>query len=68
MASRNDIQTPMLNNDNEQGKDQAAKDNDTDYLQRAKWLRAAAFGADDGLVSVASLMMNIGLLKRTSKP
>jgi len=30
------------------------------YSQRAPWLRAGVLGANDGLVSVASLMMGVG--------
>lgn len=30
------------------------------YSQRAQWLRAGVLGANDGLVSVASLMMGVG--------
>ncbi|KAE7999709.1 hypothetical protein FH972_004114 [Carpinus fangiana] len=35
-------------------------DNNVDYFQRAQWLRAALLGANDGLVSVTSLMMGVG--------
>ncbi|KAI4296309.1 hypothetical protein L6164_036277 [Bauhinia variegata] len=38
-------------------------ENDIDYSQRAQWLRAAVLGANDGLVSVASLMMGVGAVK-----
>ncbi|XP_019170084.1 PREDICTED: vacuolar iron transporter homolog 4-like [Ipomoea nil] len=31
-----------------------------DYSKRAQWLRAAVLGANDGLLSVASLMMGVG--------
>ncbi|XP_057803937.1 vacuolar iron transporter homolog 4-like [Salvia miltiorrhiza] len=34
-----------------------------DYAGRAQWLRAAVLGADDGLLSVASLMMGIGAIR-----
>ncbi|XWS37349.1 hypothetical protein CRYUN_Cryun19dG0035200 [Craigia yunnanensis] len=34
-----------------------------DYSQRAQWLRAAVLGANDGLVSVASLMMGVAAVK-----
>ncbi|KAK2383609.1 Protein ccc1 [Trifolium repens] len=37
-----------------------------DYWQRAQWLRAAVLGANDGLVSVASLMMGVGAVKTDS--
>ena len=35
-----------------------------DYSQRAQWLRAAVLGANDGLVSVSSLMMGVGAVKK----
>lgn len=38
-----------------------------DYSQRAQWLRAAVLGANDGLVSVASLMMGVGAVKTDIK-
>nr|AFK46620.1 unknown [Lotus japonicus] len=38
--------------------------NNIDYPQRAQWLRAAVLGANDGLVSVASLMMGVGAVKK----
>lgn len=34
-----------------------------DYSKRSQWLRAAVLGANDGLVSVASLMMGVGAFK-----
>ncbi|KAK8951428.1 hypothetical protein KSP39_PZI003594 [Platanthera zijinensis] len=37
--------------------------NDINYSQRAQWLRAAVLGANDGLVSTASLMMGVGAVK-----
>ncbi|XP_027348404.1 nodulin-21-like [Abrus precatorius] len=41
--------------------------NYVDYSQRAQWLRAAVLGASDGLVSVSSLMMGVGAVKRDVK-
>ncbi|CAA7392029.1 unnamed protein product [Spirodela intermedia] len=38
-----------------------------DYLARANWLRAAVLGANDGLVSVASLMVGVGAVNQTAK-
>ncbi|XP_061364554.1 vacuolar iron transporter homolog 4-like [Gastrolobium bilobum] len=38
-----------------------------DFSQRAQWLRAAVLGANDGLVSVASLMMAIGAVRTDVK-
>ncbi|XP_068663960.1 vacuolar iron transporter homolog 4-like [Aristolochia californica] len=40
---------------------------ETDYSQRANWLRAAVLGANDGLVSTASLMMGVGAIKTDTK-
>ncbi|GMJ06769.1 hypothetical protein like AT3G43660 [Hibiscus trionum] len=41
--------------------------NGFDYSQRAQWLRAAVLGANDGLVSVASLMMGVASVKEDIK-
>ncbi|KAI3985502.1 hypothetical protein MKX01_033816 [Papaver californicum] len=38
-----------------------------DYAQSAQWLRAAVLGANDGLVSTASLMMGVGAVKEDTK-
>ncbi|XP_047937832.1 vacuolar iron transporter homolog 4-like [Salvia hispanica] len=38
-----------------------------DYSKREKWLRAAVLGANDGLLSTASLMMEIGAVRRDAK-
>ncbi|CAH9112235.1 unnamed protein product [Cuscuta epithymum] len=37
------------------------------YAKRAPWLRAAVLGANDGLVSTASLMMGVGAVKQDIK-
>ncbi|XP_072988578.1 vacuolar iron transporter homolog 2-like [Typha latifolia] len=37
------------------------------YLARAQWLRAAVLGANDGLVSVASLMIGVGAVNQSAK-
>lgn len=42
--------------------------NNVDYFQRAQWLRAAVLGANDGLITVASLMMGVGSVKKDIKP
>ncbi|KAG9444365.1 hypothetical protein H6P81_015705 [Aristolochia fimbriata] len=39
---------------------------ETDYSRRANWLRAAVLGANDGLVSTASLMMGVGAIKTST--
>ncbi|KAJ4965996.1 hypothetical protein NE237_017845 [Protea cynaroides] len=38
-----------------------------DYSKRAQWLRAAVLGANDGLVSTASLMMGVGAVRQDIK-
>ncbi|XP_047312620.1 vacuolar iron transporter homolog 2-like [Impatiens glandulifera] len=38
-----------------------------DYSQRSQWLRAAVLGANDGLITVASLMMGVGAVKEDVK-
>ncbi|XP_004516646.1 vacuolar iron transporter homolog 2-like [Cicer arietinum] len=40
---------------------------DFDYSKRSQWLRAAVLGANDGLVSTASLMMGVGAVKHDIK-
>ncbi|CAL5026225.1 unnamed protein product [Urochloa decumbens] len=49
--------------------DPCGGDNDSgvDYMARAQWLRAAVLGANDGLVSVASLMIGVGAVNATRK-
>lgn len=37
------------------------------YLARAQWLRAAVLGANDGLVSVASIMIGVGAANTTKR-
>uniref|UniRef100_A0ACD5WQS3 Uncharacterized protein n=1 Tax=Avena sativa TaxID=4498 RepID=A0ACD5WQS3_AVESA len=38
-------------------------DDDVDFAGRANWLRAAVLGANDGLVSTASLMLGVSAVK-----
>ncbi|KAG6406803.1 hypothetical protein SASPL_134414 [Salvia splendens] len=40
---------------------------ETDYTARSHWLRASTLGANDGLVSISSLMMGIGATRAGSK-
>ncbi|XP_031495632.1 vacuolar iron transporter homolog 1-like [Nymphaea colorata] len=47
--------------------DTVAKEEPFDYSQRAQWLRAAALGANDGLVSVASLMLGVSAVNQSVK-
>ncbi|OEL33521.1 Vacuolar iron transporter-like protein 5 [Dichanthelium oligosanthes] len=42
-------------------------DDDDDLSQRANWLRAAVLGANDGLVSTASLMLGVGAVKADAR-
>ncbi|PRQ24745.1 putative Ccc1 family protein [Rosa chinensis] len=45
-----------------------SQDNDDfDYSKRSQWLRAAVLGANDGLISTASLMMGVGAVKQDIK-
>ncbi|XP_022897287.1 vacuolar iron transporter homolog 4-like [Olea europaea var. sylvestris] len=54
-------------NPNHAQKNQCNFSKDFDYSQRAQWLRAAVLGANDGLVSIASLMMGIGAVKEDAE-
>ncbi|KAL7125106.1 hypothetical protein ABFS83_14G093400 [Erythranthe nasuta] len=58
MASANQVQITIP-------KDNADRNEveEFDYSQRSQWLRAAILGANDGLVSIASLMMGVGAVK-----
>ncbi|CAN6686933.1 unnamed protein product [Malus baccata var. baccata] len=38
-----------------------------DYSKRSQWLRAAVLGANDGLISTASLMMGVGAVRQDIK-
>ncbi|KAE9603254.1 hypothetical protein Lal_00008320 [Lupinus albus] len=71
LVSLNNVGSVVPKNENEmeQNQTQMSKDKNTniDYTQRAQWLRAAVLGANDGLVSVASLMMGVGAVKRDVK-
>ncbi|EEF31894.1 vacuolar iron transporter homolog 1 [Ricinus communis] len=69
-ASLNSTKFPLaVHNDVEQQittLELEAKDN-FDYSKRAQWLRAAVLGANDGLVSIGSLMMGVGAIKQDIK-
>ncbi|TKY59541.1 Vacuolar iron transporter-like 4 [Spatholobus suberectus] len=63
--SPNHVEIPIHANGVEPKPSQEAEEsNIIDYSQRAQWLRAAVLGANDGLVSVASLMMGVGAVKK----
>jgi VIT1/CCC1 family predicted Fe2+/Mn2+ transporter len=63
-----DARFPLPGHDFEQ---QATSDivetKDFDYSKRSQWLRAAVLGANDGLVSIGSLMMGVGAVKQDVK-
>ncbi|TKY71455.1 Vacuolar iron transporter-like 4 [Spatholobus suberectus] len=64
-ASPSKVKDPskMLNSDVEgQGEEKGF-----DYAKRAQWLRAAVLGANDGLLSTASLMMGVGAVREDVK-
>ncbi|XP_043692973.1 vacuolar iron transporter homolog 4-like [Telopea speciosissima] len=42
-------------------------DGGINYIQRAQWLRAAVLGANDGLISVSSMMLGVGAVKQDVK-
>lgn len=63
---------PTTNNNmaDEENQDQVPQENEPttfDYSKRAQWLRAAVLGANDGLVSTASLMIGVGAVKQEVK-
>ncbi|PIN21212.1 putative membrane protein [Handroanthus impetiginosus] len=47
--------------------DDLEQNKEFDYSKRSQWLRAAVLGANDGLVSTASLMMGVGAVKQDIK-
>ncbi|KAL8466926.1 hypothetical protein ACS0TY_035849 [Phlomoides rotata] len=59
MANPNQI-NPKLPLDIEQNQE-------FDYSKRSQWLRAAVLGANDGLISTASLMLGVGAVKQDIK-
>ncbi|KAA0054933.1 hypothetical protein IC582_004641 [Cucumis melo] len=56
-----------LNNLEQQQSTLEIQTKEFDYSKRAQWLRAAVLGANDGLVSTASLMMGVGAVKQDIK-
>ncbi|GLJ22916.1 hypothetical protein SUGI_0432290 [Cryptomeria japonica] len=47
--------------------DDGEDENNMDFRNRAQWLRAAVLGANDGLLTTASLMMGVGAVKKNAK-
>ena len=66
-TSLNDAKCALPINDVEQQAALEIETEDFDYSKRAQWLRAAVLGANDGLVSTASLMMGVGAVKQDIK-
>ncbi|KAL1534302.1 Vacuolar iron transporter 2.1 [Salvia divinorum] len=48
-------------------KDLPKMEEEINYSERAQWLRAAVLGANDGLVTVASLILGVGALKHDAR-
>ncbi|KAL2231450.1 vacuolar iron transporter homolog 4 [Sesamum indicum] len=67
MAASNDVQIVTIPKDsvdqNQCNLSVVPEVEEFDYSKRAQWLRAAVLGANDGLVSIASLMMGVGAVK-----
>lgn len=66
-SSLNQAKFVHQNNDLEQQETLEVETKDYDYSKRSQWLRAAVLGANDGLVSTASLMMGVGAVKQDIK-
>ncbi|KFK39821.1 hypothetical protein AALP_AA3G292800 [Arabis alpina] len=61
------VELPETNSTKHQKSRPREEKQEVDYMQRAQWLRAALLGANDGLVTVASLMMGVGSIKEDVK-
>ncbi|XAR62471.1 hypothetical protein NMG60_11017228 [Bertholletia excelsa] len=66
-ASLNDPKFTIPIHDVEQPATPVLQEKDFNYSKRSQWLRAAVLGANDGLVSTASLMMGVGAVKQDIK-
>ncbi|MCD7447799.1 hypothetical protein HAX54_035276 [Datura stramonium] len=64
MAALNHVQITIPKEEENQNQ---VPEEDFDYSRRAQWLRAAVLGANDGLVSTASLMMGVGAVQKDVK-
>lgn len=62
-----DARFPLPDQDFEQQATSEVETKDFDYSKRSQWLRAAVLGANDGLVSIGSLMMGVGAVKQDLK-
>ncbi|KAH6829871.1 Vacuolar iron transporter family protein [Perilla frutescens var. hirtella] len=62
MAAPNQLQIE-ISKENAISSNLPNREEEIDYSGRAQWIRAAVLGANDGLVSIASLMMGVGALQ-----
>lgn len=62
-----DARFPLPGQDFEQQATPEVETKVFDYSKRSQWLRAAVLGANDGLVSIGSLMMGVGAVKQDLK-
>ncbi|XVF64349.1 hypothetical protein PTKIN_Ptkin09bG0162300 [Pterospermum kingtungense] len=58
---------PPVNDVEQQTSMELEEKDDFNYSKRSQWLRAAVLGANDGLISTASLMMGVGAVKQDIK-
>ncbi|KAL3513865.1 hypothetical protein ACH5RR_026582 [Cinchona calisaya] len=66
-TTQQDIKFAFPVNDVERQTSLEIEQKGVNYSKRAQWLRAAVLGANDGLVSTASLMMGVGAVKQDIK-
>ncbi|CAI9775461.1 unnamed protein product [Fraxinus pennsylvanica] len=66
-SNQEDKLSPPPVNDMERKMSLEPEEKGFDYSKRSQWLRAAVLGANDGLVSTASLMMGVGSVKQDIK-
>ncbi|KAI4352969.1 hypothetical protein L6164_007170 [Bauhinia variegata] len=66
-ASLNQAKFVLPSDDLDQQTTLEIEKKDFDYSKRSQWLRAAILGANDGLVSTASLMMGVGAVRQDIK-
>jgi VIT1/CCC1 family predicted Fe2+/Mn2+ transporter len=67
MAANQNAKFTVPSTDLEQRSTLELEAKEFDYSKRSQWLRAAVLGANDGLVSTASLMMGVGAVKQDIK-
>lgn len=66
-TNQNDFSVSLPEHQSDPQQCQLSAEEEFDYSQRGQWIRAAVLGANDGLVSVASLMMGVGAVKEDAK-